>query len=95
MEGSRVYPNPCRDCFPWGTKCKHHAEIHSGSSRAKSVVGIANSPKYKKDSCLPSCNLKHSGERQTAQKWGKGNSLAVLWDSAKIPHAVWLKERKK
>ena len=50
-------PNPCRDCFPWGTKCKHHAEIHSGSSRAKSVVGIADSPKYKKDSCLPSCNL--------------------------------------
>ena len=35
MEGSGVYPNPCRDCFPWGTKCKHHAEIHSGSSRAK------------------------------------------------------------
>ena len=67
MEGSRVYPNPCRDCFPWGTKCKHHAEIHSGSSRAKSVVGIADSPKYKKDSRLPSWNLYSSGKRDKKQ----------------------------
>ena len=80
---------------PWGTKCKHHAEIPNGSSSAKKCCRNCRQSKEKKDSCLLSWNLEHSGERPTAQKWGKGNSLAVFVGLCKDPTCCVAKEKEK
>lgn len=82
-KGPGFTPTPAVIVFHGGPSVNTMQKYIVGHQGPRSVVGIADSPKNKKDSCLPSWNLYYSGERQIAQKWGKGNSLAVLWDSAK------------